>query len=352
MRSGGRLPVPILVAAALWTAARALAGCAKAGDEDSTVLPADAPALPARGFFMGVLPNPAEGQDWEGAYAQAAQYSEFVPVWGRPDPFYTLPDALGGDWGRTFVEGYIRSNGMFPIVHLSFFGTGVVLITPPGLESATLSTPAWRQAYTQAALDVVQAARPLYLSLGNEVNRWFEKYGAGDADPNGFQHYVSLYEETYEAVKRLSPATRVFCTFAREIQMEFREADLGVLDRFNPDKLDLLVLTSYPYAVQSINKPSDIPLDYYTRASDRFPGKPFGFSELGWPARVEFGGEQGQADFLTLAAGALTRGRGIPLHLLGWAWLHDQDANDYIGLILRNGTEKLAYGVWKTLSGR
>ncbi len=220
------------------------------------------------------------------------------------------------------------------------------------MEGATLSTVQWRAAYKQAALDVVRVARPLYLSLGNEVNRWYEKYGSGTDDPNDFLHYVSLYEETYDAVKQISPSTIVFCTFAREITAEYREADLNVLDLFHREKLDLLVCTGYPYAVQSITLPSQIPVDYYSKVSDRFPGKPFGFSELGWPAMVEFGGELGQADFLDYAAGKQTRGMGVPLHLLGWAWLHDQAGGDTIGLIKLDGTEKQAYGTWKTISGR
>lgn len=69
-------------------------------------------------------------------------------------------------------------------------------------------------------LDVVRASKPLYLSVGNEVNRWYEKYGANSSSPNGFQHFVTLYEEIYDAVKELSPETKVFCTFAREIVAE------------------------------------------------------------------------------------------------------------------------------------
>jgi hypothetical protein len=77
------------------------------------------------------------------------------------------------------------------------------------------------------------------------VNRWYEKYGVGENNPNGFQHYVNLYEEIYDAIKKLSPETKVFCTFAREIISENREADLSVLPMFKPEKMDLLVFTSY-----------------------------------------------------------------------------------------------------------
>jgi len=40
----------------------------------------------------------------------------------------------------------------------------------------------------------VEASKPKYLSVGNEVNRWLEAYGL--EGPNGFENWVSLYEET------------------------------------------------------------------------------------------------------------------------------------------------------------
>ncbi len=322
-----------------------LGGCKETGP----VVPDDDPDVPARGFFMGVLPTPARGQSFDDAYAQAAAYSEFVPVWGRPTPFYNLAEDLRGSWGQTFVEELIRGKGMFPIVNLSFIGSGVTLVTPPGMAGATLSDPAWRAAYKEAALDVVRAVHPRYLSLGNEVNRWYEKYGAEGV--NGFEHYVSLYEEIYDAVKEISPATRVFCIFAREVVAENREADLEVLRRFNPDKMDLLVFTSYPYATGRTD-PGMIPDDYYSRAADYMPAKPFGFSEVAWPSLAALGGEEAQADFISQVVGRLTREQGVNLYLLGWAWLHDLNENDAVGLIRVDGTEKLGYGVWKTVSGR
>jgi hypothetical protein len=319
--------------------------------EVELIKPADSPENPNRGFFMGILPVPGDGQSFEEAYFQAARYCEFTPVWGRPSPFYSLAGDLSGSWGQVFLERNIRGNGMFPLIHVSFIGPNLTLVTPPNMENATLSSSAWREAYKQAVIDVVKSSRPLYLSIGNEVNRWYEKYGREENNPNGFQNFVSLYEEIYDAVKKLSPETKVFCTFAREIVSENREADLTFLSMFNPEKMDILVFTSYPYAVQGIKRPSDIPDDYYSRALSYLPGKPFGFSELGWPSIDFFGGEQAQADFIMQMAGRLTREQGIDLHLFGWAWLHDLNENDHIGLIKREGTEKLAYEAWKTLSG-
>jgi len=312
--------------------------------------------FPQRGFFMGILPIPGEGQSFEEAYAQASEYADFSPVWGRPTPFYDLKNDLSGNWGKTFVEQNIRGNQMFPIIHISFIGEDLTLEIPPEMEEATpshspsLSDPVWRESYKKAVLEVVKTSKPLYLSIGNEVNRWYERYGVNEENPNGFQHYVSLYEDIYDSVKEISPETMVFCTFAREIVSENREADMSVISMFNPDKIDIIVLTSYPYAVKGINRPSNIPDDYYSSVLKNTEGKQLGFSEIGWPSMDAFGGEESQAEFIKEVPRRLTKEQGVQMTLLGWAWLHDLDENDTIGLIKRDGTEKIAYKVWKSIS--
>lgn len=318
--------------------------------KETLIIPEDSPILPSRGFYMGILPTPAQGQSFDSVYQQASQYAEFVPVWGRPTPFYNLASELSGTWGQTFVTQYTRNNNMFPIINLSFIGAGMTLVSPSNIQNPSLSNLEWRNAYKTSAIEVVKAIKPLYLSLGNEVNRWFETYDTSANNPNGFQNFVSLYNEIYDTLKTICPQLKIFCTFAREIVSEYREADLNVLKMFNVDKLDLLVFTSYPHSVQTINHPSDIPNNYYSKIESIIPGKQFGFSEIAWPSMPQFGGDSAQAEFLTLASNQLTRAQGINLHLFGWAWLHDIDTNDYIGLIKRDGTEKLAYSVWKNLS--
>ena len=316
---------------------------------EKVITPADSSRLAPRGFFMGLLPTPAESQSFADVYYQASQFADFSPVWGRPTPFYNMAVDLSGDWGQTFVEQYIRANGMFPIIDMSFIGTGMTLESPPDIIGATLANPAWRNAYKQSALNIVRAARPLYLSLGNEVNRWYEQYGANNGDPNGFQYYVSLYNEIYDAIKEVSPQTKVFCIFAREIVDENRETDLKVVKMFDPDKMDMLIFTSYPNAVQGINSPSHIPDDYYSRALQYMPGKPFGFSEVGWPALDAFGGEQGQADFIGQVVGRLTIEQGVNLQLFGWPWLSALDGTDPMALIKKDGSARLAYYIWQKL---
>jgi len=324
---------------------------------ETPMTPIDSPVLPERGYFKGfasVLPHDG---DFGAAYEKAASFSEFACIWGTgaPGAVWNLGDELAGPWGEEFVEGYVRGNNMFPIVQMSFIDrdtTGLILQLPEGMDSATLSDTAWRAAYRQAALDAVEASKPMYMSPANEVNRWYEQYGAEQADPNGFQHFVSLYEEIYDAVKELSPETIVFPVFSREIVDENREADLEVLELFNPEKLDILVFTTYAFAVAGISTVPDVPDDYYSRALAFLgaPDKPFGFTETAWSTLEFFGGELGQADFLSDLATRLTLDRGVNLHLLGWFVLYDLDSDPHqVALIDREGREKPAWEVWKEL---
>ena len=302
----------------------------------------DEPKLPSRGFFMGILPTPANEQEISDAYIQASQYSELIPVWSSgtgASGFWDYADKLNGWWGKTFLNNYIRGNGMFPIIHFSFIDKNengeLILKSPDDLPNATLSDPDWRSLYTLSVIDVVNIVRPSYLSIGNEVNRWYEQYGIDEDNPNGFQHYVSLYEEIYDIIKEISPNTKIFCVFAREIVSENREAELDVLKMFDKDKIDVLVFTTYPISVQGINLPSDIPDDYYLIASEYMPNKPFGFSEIGWPSYDLAGGEKGQYNFLINISDHLTTKQGISLHIFMYCWLHDLEQTDTNGLIKR-----------------
>jgi hypothetical protein len=298
-----------------------------------------------RGYLLGLLPIPFEGQSFLESYELASETCELIPVWGRPSPYWEMVADLKGQWGELFIEDLIRGNGLVPLLHFSFIGQGMTLSQLSG-SRYSLSSQEWRQQYMNSVLESVEAAKPAYLSLGNEVNRWYEKYGwSGE---NGFSHWVSLYEEIYCKVKELSPNTIVFCTFSREIVSENREADMSVLNYFDPDKLDLLVLTSYPHSLAGVNHPSDLPSGYYSLVADELPGKSFGFSEVAWPSMTEFGGEEAQMSFIERLDGDLTEGFNVEFIL--WPWLCDLSDGDFIGLIQRDGTRKLGYQAWINLS--
>lgn len=307
--------------------------------------PLDDPQPHPLGFFRGILPNPHPGQTFDQVHYNVSRYCQFVPVWGKPSPFYNMSADLNGAWGDIFVEDLIRGNGMFPLVHMSFFGEGLSLAHPEDMEGATLSDQEWRDLYLDSALSIVNVTRPAYISIGNEVNRWYEQYG--HSGENGFDNYLSLYNATYDAIKGLSPDTKVFCTFSREIVSENREADMSVLDLFSKDRMDLLVMTTYPFSVAGINRVSDLADDYYSGVFDHMDTMPVGFSEMSWISHSSFGGEREQSNFIMNMTGRLTVEQGLDLELLGWSWLHDIGPTDTSGLKFNDGIEKSSLNIFK-----
>jgi len=316
------------------------------------------PPTPQRGYFKGFSAILPPDGDFETAYARASEHSEFVSTWvGANDSgYWNLADYLSGWWGSTFVEGFTRGNAMFPILNLSFIDRddsgGLTLSQPPDTSYAGLADPAFREVYRDAAVAAVRAVRPAYVSLGNEVNRWYSAFGESSGGSNDFGHFVTLYEETYAAVKEVCPETTVFCAFAREIVSEGREADMSVLALFDPSTLDAVVYTSYPFAVSGISAPSDLPDDYYSDAlrAAGLADKPFGFTEMGWSTMEAFGGESAQAQFLADVVGRLSAGQFLQLHLLGWWSLFDLEGDAHgTGLIATDGRKKPAFTLWESL---
>lgn len=343
--SGKRMGAIILITALLLPTLIAITNDSSADQElFDTITPIDDPELPPWGFYKGLLPNPESGGDIAKTYENVSSFTQMVPVWGRPSTFYNFSTDLSGGWGDIFVDQLIRDNGMFPLVHMSFHGPGMTIISPSHLPSATLNDPDWRALYIQSAKDIVNASRPKYFSLGNEVNRWFETHGMNALDHDGFQHYISLYNETYDAVKALSPETKVFCTFSREMVEDNKEADLSILEHFDPDRMDVLVFTSYPFAVGGINRVADMGNDYYRKAFLHFEDKPFGLSEVTWTSDPAFGGEEEQSLFVSELFSNLTD--DMEVEFLSWNWLHDLAPADKTGLKGLVGNERLAYSTW------
>ena len=321
---------------------------------EASRIPIQPQELPQRGFFLGYAAVLPPDGNFEMAYQQASRSGDFVSVWGSGSSGgpWSLAQELEGGWGEVFLDGLIIGNDLFPLIQMSFISrdqSGLILSTPPELEGATLSDPNWRQAYLEAAVEVALTSQTQYFSPGNEVNRWYEQYGAEPGDPNGFQHFVSLYEEIYAEIKTSNPELIIFPVFAREIVSENREADISVLEMFDPETIDLLALTTYPFAVDGISKAADLPDNYYAKVLDQWKDdpKPIAFTEAAWSTLPPFGGEGGQADFLQDLTGRLTTDQGLELHLLGWFSLFDLVGDPHqVGLITEDGREKPAYLIW------
>jgi hypothetical protein len=152
---------------------------------------------------------------------------------------------------------------------------------PAQLAGADFSTPALRQAFTNYAVRLAKVFHPRYLGLASEINTY------ADAHLEDFAAFVSLYHQTYAAIKRESPATQVFVTFQWEDLNNLGWFNEGrtpyqinweSVEAFDPE-LDVWAISSYRFV--AFDHASRIPADYYTPLLERTP-KPLAVAEGGW----------------------------------------------------------------------
>ncbi len=157
---------------------------------------------------------------------------------------------------------------------------------PPELADGNFSTPDIRQAFKNFAVRLAREFHPRYLGLASEINTY------ADAYPDDFPNYLSLYRETYAAVKAESPGTLVFVTFQWEDLSNRGPFNDGspegikwaTVEAFEPN-LDIWAISSYPYF--AFETAADLPADYYTPLLTRTL-KPLAVAEGGWPSQ-DFG---------------------------------------------------------------
>ena len=243
---------------------------------------------------------------------------------------------------------------------------------PPDLAQADFGTPDVREAYLNFTLRVVRELRPSYLGLASEINTY------ADAFPDDFPNFLSLYRETYAAVKAESPETQVFVTFQWEdlnnlipTATEGRGAyrtNWDQVEAFEPE-LDLWVISSYPFAVFSSG--AAIPSDYYTPLLAR-TDKPLAVAEGGYisqPTGPFPGAPQDQVDYLNAIHQQIGDRLAFWIYLLfsdfdpeSYADLMRQEGQDdadidtlgmfaSVGLQEVNGTHKPAMAVWDGFRG-
>lgn len=64
-----------------------------------------------------------------------------------------------------------------------------------------------RSAYRNFAVRLAIDFRPEFLGLASEINTYMDAY------PDDVENFLSLYKETYQEIKSISPGTKVFVTF-------------------------------------------------------------------------------------------------------------------------------------------
>lgn len=317
------------------------------------------PLFGIAGLIPRNFPNSTQ-DDWINLYETLSETGELLGAYtdwtDSPETAGQIPNVVDT------VFGLAPRYHFTPLIALGFFRDK----PEGGLElSLALANAEEREKFKQVASAIAEKYQPLYLALGIEINHYYEH------DPTGFDAFVSLYAETYEAVKAASPDTLVFPVFQYEMLRggEFFTGDgqnppqWELLDRFG-ERLDLVAFTTYPFLLYA--SPDGLPADYYAVIA-KHTSLPAAFTEIGWPSApfpnapdLPFGFAQGgpyggsedeQAAFVRRFF-ELTLGLDLALAL--WSFPHDpagQINPAFLSISLRHndGRPKPALAVWQEM---
>jgi hypothetical protein len=185
------------------------------------------------------------------------------------------------------------------------------------------------------------------MGLAPEINTYINKH------PEDADNFISLYNETYDAVKQVSPNTSVLVTFQFE-SLSGTNGDIPrweIINQFEP-KLDLVGITTYPGFW--FETPFAISPTYYSQITN-YTSKPIIIAESGWPSGGEasfHGSVINQKDFLNQV---VTLTKDIDVRLWIWWFLHDyagEGVSEYfktMGLRISSGEEKESWVTWQTI---
>ncbi len=205
-----------------------------------------------------------------------------------------------------------------------------------------------KQEYLNAALEFARKYNPPYLGFGIEVNIIYEN------SPEDFQDFVSFYNNLYDAIKEVSPNTKVFTVFQLEKikGMIFwveeppnkEKEEWFLLDMF---KSDIAAFTTYPSLVYK--DPSDIPADYYTDIKEH-TNKPIAFTEMGWHStQFPLGWESNEDEQALFVERFFNLTKDLNMEIAIWSFLFDQETDapfNTMGLFSKDGKAKKAWNIW------
>lgn len=312
--------------------------------------------IKVRRFYIGVTVNPSGKaklsfeEDIRNSFKEVSEVGELVNYAG----------GWVGSSGNFLSEqleaiySLIEENDLKLVVEMSFFKfpesgnpirDGLPLILPRGLTAENLSDPEFRRLYFSEALKIVEKFSPKYFVVGIEVNIYylFER--------DDFENFLSLYFEIYDAIKSISPKTKVFVSFNLELMMYGfpgydENSHWNLIKRFG-DKLDLVAFTTYPF--RRYKSPMDIPLGYYVQIKN-FTDKPIAFTEIGWHSKY------GEGDQLSFIMCFLNLTKSLKIEFIQWVYLHDlsprssaSSLNSLMGLRSYDDEPKLSWYAWKKL---
>jgi len=293
------------------------------------------------------------------ALALAGRNAELTSHWVVNSPWYEHWDKHYNRPSVNQRKAYFNllavHHDLKPILNFHFWnlfrepGRGLVLklVVPPDLPSSTtLASGDFRRRWITEATRIAEAFKPAYLSLGNEIDSF---YHYDDDKEKDFDNYVTLVAESYDAIKKVSPDTKVMVIF-RYVEMNAKKG-YYLIEKFDQEKIDVFGFTSYP----RFASPVDIPAGYYQPITERTGEVPVAFTEIGWETKPgDIGAQERQAKFLLWF---LRETKGMKLEMVVWPFLHDlappnkkAPRSSNCGLIEYYGQPKPAWSIWQKLA--
>ncbi|MBI5000261.1 MAG: hypothetical protein HZB92_01860 [Euryarchaeota archaeon] len=237
-----------------------------------------------------------------------------------------------------------------PLVIAQFFTQSTGLLVRP-LNNTT------KESYKAGAVAFAEKYRPEYFAMGIEVNILYEK------SVSDFNNFTSFYADVYDALKAVSPSTKVFTIFQLEKMKGLSGGLFGgandpaasqwaLLDRF--PKSDLAAFTTYPCLIYK--DPGLIPPDYYSEIRNH-TSKPLAFTEIGWHSGADIPGwESNGSEQSSFVSRFFNATESLKPELSIWSFMYDQSVVERpfnsMGLIGGDGTDKPAWDEWTSHAKR
>ncbi len=290
---------------------------------------------------VSLSPKSFQGDDFTNFFAKAKETGDIISWVG--DGYQLGAENAAPEVLMQLSQKY----GYIPVVITAFDSSDPSFHLLRSLNNETAKV------YQDKVVEFAQKYHPQYLGIGNEINTLYEK------SPISFDRFVVLYSDTYDAIKAVSPETKIFPIFQLEKMKGLQgglfggdnrktNAEWSILEKFG--KADLIGFTTYPGLIYK--NPLDIPTDHYSEIL-QYTSKPVIFTEIGWHSAGSPKGwestEEKQAKFIPVFTALTDK---LQKTALIWSFMYDQNTAEpfnSMGLITKTDSNKPAFDAWKKL---
>ena len=319
----------ILFTTVLITAVMTTAGCDSEEATESSPSPQE-----TTGLLKGVSVSPRSFEQHFGEFLDKVKETQDVLVWA-------------GDWmevhdkkAPTTFSGLASKYDYIPIIEVGhYIQESGELFRPLNEEN--------KQIYLDSTIEFVKEHEPLYFGMGVETNIFAKK------NPAAFEEFVPFYNEVYDAIKEVSPKTKIFTVFQLEamkgLTMWEIEENVPHWDMINRFKADIVAFTTYPGLFY--RDPTDVPQDHYTEIG-LHTSKPIAFTEIGWhSAPSPAGWESSEAEQVEFIETFFNLTSELNVEVAVWTFMYvtyDMEPFSSMGLYRSDGTAKPAWDAWNS----